>query len=179
MGKTTHEKSFVDYDKPYEQNVIGLKGVIYFGVGLVLLIVITFGLMWALLGVLEENAVATKSSTNPMQMSDIERLPPEPRLQAAPGFGVESQNGRVNLELYAPQSEYIQLRSDWEEMWAKGTIDKSTGIMTGLPIDEAKARFLSGQIQTQSGRDVEKVLRESQMVVTDASSGRVMSLRRR
>ena len=43
-----HEKSFVDFDKPYEQNLIGLQGIIYFAVGLFLLIVITFGLMWAL-----------------------------------------------------------------------------------------------------------------------------------
>ena len=56
MGSTKHEKSFVDFEKPYEQNIIGFKGIVYFGVGLVLLIVITFGLMWALLGVFEDQA---------------------------------------------------------------------------------------------------------------------------
>ncbi len=40
-----HEKTFVDFDKAYETNLIGLRGVIYFGVGLFLLIVVTFGLM--------------------------------------------------------------------------------------------------------------------------------------
>ena len=41
MGSTKHEKTFVDYDKTYEQNIIGLKGIVYFGVGLLLLIVVT------------------------------------------------------------------------------------------------------------------------------------------
>ena len=35
MGSTKHEKSFVDFEQPYEQNVIGLKGIFYFGIGLV------------------------------------------------------------------------------------------------------------------------------------------------
>src|SRR5690349_21228806 len=106
MGSTKHEKSFVDFEQPYEQNVIGLKGIVYFGVGLFLLIVITFGLMFALLNVFESDAQETKKSENPyMRMTEVERLPPEPRLQLAPGFGVQGENGRVNLELKAPASE--------------------------------------------------------------------------
>ncbi len=66
MGSTKHEKSFVDFDQPYEQNTIGLKGIFYFGIGLFVLIVITFGLMWALLGVFEEDAKQNKASANPM-----------------------------------------------------------------------------------------------------------------
>ena len=94
MGSTRHEKSFVDFDKPYEQNMVGLKGIIYFGIGLLLLIVITFGLMW----VFDERPQGsmrreTKSSDNPMAMTDRERIPPEPRLQLAPGFGIDSPNG--------------------------------------------------------------------------------------
>jgi len=52
--KTKHEKSFVDFDKTYETNVIGLRGIVYFGVGLFLLIVITFGLMLVLQNVMED-----------------------------------------------------------------------------------------------------------------------------
>lgn len=179
MGKTTHEKSFVDFEKPYEQNIIGLRGIVYFAIGLLLLIVVTFGLMWSLLGVLEDNAITTKQSTNPMQATQRERLPPEPRLQAAPGFGVDAPSGRVNLELQAPQSEYRQLRNDWEKLWKEGSVDKGSGAVTGMPIDEAKTKFLSGEIKTQTGRDNEKAIRESQLTITDASSGRVMALRRR
>ena len=100
MGKTRHEKSYVDFDKPYEQNLIGLRGIIYFGVGLFLLVVITFGLMWLLLDVFETQVRESDAQArNPMQLTEQERLPPEPRLQAAPGFGVDTKDGRVNLEL--------------------------------------------------------------------------------
>ena len=47
MGNTKHEKTYVDFDKPYEENIIGIRGIIYFATGLFLLIVVTFGLMWA------------------------------------------------------------------------------------------------------------------------------------
>src|SRR5689334_5936252 len=109
MGSTKHEKSFVDFEKPYEQNVIGFKGIVYFAIGLFLLIVITFGLMWALLGVFDDEFAADRKSNNPLQLSDKDRLPPEPRLQSAPGFGVDGPNGRVNMELGAPQAEWREL----------------------------------------------------------------------
>ena len=74
------------------------------GFFLLMLILITFGLMWALLGVFEDQAKVDKASNNPMAESEKERLPAEPRLQAAPGFGVDSPNGWVNMELVAPQA---------------------------------------------------------------------------
>ena len=100
-----HGHSETSFEKGYEENVVGIKGIAYFGVGLFFLILITFGLMWSLMGVLEDKAKETKSSNNPMAMSEMEALPPEPRLQAAPGFGIQGPNGPVSLELTAPQSE--------------------------------------------------------------------------
>ena len=55
-----HEKSYVNFDKAYETNLIGLRGVIYFGVGLFLLVVITFGLMFFLQNIMEEQSVKDK-----------------------------------------------------------------------------------------------------------------------
>jgi hypothetical protein len=179
MSSAKHEKSFVDFEKPYEQNVIGLKGIIYFGVGLLLLIVITFALMWAFNGVLEENAQETKRSNNPMALSDREALPPEPRLQAAPGFGVDSQNGRVNLELMAPQSEYIELKRQWEAAWKNGVKDARTGTVVSLPIDQAKQMVLQRNLKARTGPEAEQAARGAQMVLNDSSSGRLATVRRR
>jgi len=179
MGSTKHEKSFVDFEMPYEQNVIGLKGIFYFGIGLFLLIVITFGLMWALLGVLEEDAKATKSSNNPMEMSDKESLPPEPRVQGAPGFGVDGPGGRVNLELRAPQSEYWELQKQWTKVWSEGMKDTKTGAVTAMPINEAKEKFLAENVKARSGADANKAVKESRMRFSDSSSGRVASEKRR
>ena len=121
-----HERSFVNYDRTYETNIIGLRGVVYFAVGLFLLIVITFGLMYVLLNVMEDQAIETKDTKNPMMMNEREQLPPEPRLQAAPGYGVESERGFVNLELKAPQSEYREIERQWAELWKNGQKDQKT-----------------------------------------------------
>src|SRR5215203_3879116 len=150
MGSTKHEKSFVDFEQPYEQNVIGLKGIVYFGVGLFLLIVITFALMWALLNVFEDDKrKEVQASANPMAQSEIDRLPPEPRVQLAPGFGVESPNGRVNLELRAPQAEYWELQKQWKEVWEHGQKDPHTGAVSSMGINEAKDKFLSQQVKAK------------------------------
>ena len=179
MGSTKHEKSFVDFEQPYEQNIVGLKGVVYFGVGLVLLIVITFALMFALLNVLKDDSAGEKDSASPMAMSEIERLPPEPRLQAAPGFGVESPDGRVNLELRAPQAEYRELKKQWAEIWENGAKDPHTGAVSSMPIDTAKEKFLEQAVKARSGPEAEQETLRSKMYFTDASAGRRAADRRR
>lgn len=174
-----HEKSFVDFEKPYEQNLIGLKGIIYFGIGLFLLIVITFGLMLAMQAVLEDYFKPEKASTNPIPLSDKEKLPPEPRLQAAPGFKVEGPNGPMNLELKAPQAEYWELKKQWETAWKEGQKDPKTGTVITMPIDKAKDLVLQKSLKAKSGPDAEKAAKEPSMVLSDASAGRVTSIRRR
>ncbi len=178
--KTEHEKSFVDYDRTYETNLIGLRGVIYFAVGLFLLIIITFGLMFFLINVMEDQAVEAKDQKNPMMMNDTERLPPEPRLQAAPGFSVESeQGGRINMELRAPQSEYWELERQWEKQWAEGQKDAKTGTVVTLPIEEAKNKLLQENIKTRTGELADKALNESRSITSYSSAGRTASDTRR
>ncbi|MBA3692243.1 MAG: hypothetical protein H0W77_02215, partial [Acidobacteria bacterium] len=155
---TKHEKSFVDYDRTYETNVVGLRGIVYFAIGLFLLIVITFGLMLVLQNVMEDQAAETKDAKSPMMMNARENLPPEPRLQAAPGFGMDSEQGRVNMELKAPQSEYREMERQWEKLWAEGQKDAKTGTVVTLPIDEAKRKFLEENMKTPSGEQSEKSL---------------------
>jgi hypothetical protein len=181
MSKTRHEKSFVDYDKPYEQNLIGLRGIIYFAIGLFLLIVITFGLMFALLNVMEDQAKESKDQANPLMMTDKERLPPEPRLQAAPGFGVDSERGRINMELQAPQSEYWELRRQWENELRNGQRDPKSGSTVTMPINQAKEAFLqqsAGQNAT-AGQNGTDLLEESRQSFSDSSSGRQLNEKRR
>jgi len=179
MSSSKHEKSFVDFDKPYEQNLIGLKGIVYFGIGLFVLIVITFALMLAFQGVLEDYAKETKSSSNPMAMNDRESLPPEPRLQAAPGFSIQSDSGPINLELREPQAEYRELRKQWEAIWKEGRKDKATGTVIALPVDQAKAMLREKKLKARSGPAAENALKEAGMIITDASSGRKATLKRR
>ncbi len=174
-----HVNSPVDLDKPYEENEVGLKGVVYFGVGLLALIVITFALMWGFLTKLRDFARESAGPANPMRLDEIKRLPPEPRLQAAPGFGVDSDTGRVNLELLAPASEYIQMKKQWDELRAKGRVDPKTGMVVMMSVEKATEKFLSSNIKAKSGVEAEKVLRDATKTVSDSSAGRLASETRR
>ena len=174
-----HEKTFVDFDKPYEQNLIGMKGIVVFAVGLVLLIVITFGLMWALENVMESDAKDSKGSKNPLALNEQENLPPEPRLQSAPGFGVTGENGRINLELREPQAEYRELRKLWEKGWHEGQTDKATGTVIALPIEKAIEKYLEENANVKTDANASKIYEESQKFVSQSSSGRTSTDTRR
>ncbi len=174
-----HEPTIPDLDKPYEHNVISINGILKFGVGLLVLIVITFVLMALLYNVLQENPLETKTADNPMAMGEKQRLPPEPRLQLAPGFGVESPDGRVNMELGAPQAEYRELKKQWDVLREQGSKDPKTGAVTALSIDEAKAKVLKQALKAKSGPDAEKFVEESRKYFSDASSGRMKSATRK
>jgi hypothetical protein len=179
MGSTRHEKSFVTFEKGYEQNVVGLKGIVYFAVGLLLLIIITFALMWALLKVFADNAAEVNGQNPPLMMNEKERLPPEPRLQLAPGWSVDAGNGPVNLELSQPGAEYRVLHQEWLDIWKNGVRDPKTGVTSMLPIDQAKQKFLEENVKSRTDAQSQNEYDSSRMFYSDASSGRVASLTRR
>lgn len=179
MGSTKHEKSFVDFEKPYEQNIIGMRGIVYFGIGLLILIIITFALMWALMNVMHGYAEENAAPSHPLALSDKERLPPEPRLQAGPGFGVDSQDGRVNMELIEPQAEYRELKKQWDVLIRDGRKDPKTGTIVTMPVAAAKQILLEQNIKAKSGADAEKLLTDSKRAISDSSAGRLASEIRR
>ena len=174
-----HEPTVSDLDKPYEPNEIGVGGIIKFGVGLFILIVVTFGLMWVFYNVLEQNALERFGVAEPMALSDKEQLPPEPILQVAPGFKVDLPTGRVNLELAPPQAEYRELKKWWDDVAEHGQKHPGTGTVVAMPIEEAKTIYLGVEKKAKSGADVENLAVESQKYVSDASSGRQVSASRR
>ncbi|CAN5519292.1 hypothetical protein BH10ACI2_BH10ACI2_06960 [soil metagenome] len=179
MSSKKHIDTTVDLSRPYEENEIKLRGILGFAIGLFLLIVITFGLMYAFLNVLKDYNKENAGPANPMGMSEKERLPPEPRLQAAPGFGVDSEKGRVNLELMAPQAEYREMKKQWVQLWEHGQKDEKSGMVTMMPIDEAKEKFLAQNVKAKSGPEVEAFYAGSQSFISDSSAGRVSSEKRR
>ena len=181
MSKHTNTES--DFELPYEENIIGMKGIIYFGVGLFLLIVITFGLMWVFqYQVLEPDMKArNEANKNPMTMSKTERIPKNLQLQSAPGFGIDDPRTgeRINLELREPQAEYWELLKIWEDQWENGekVLDPKTKeeTMVSLPMKEAKERFLNSQIKAKTGPDAEKALSDARSIISASSSGRTRS----
>ena len=179
MASKKQELTPADYEKPYEQNEIALRGIVGFAIGLFVLIAVTFLLMWVFLNRLRVYATPEATYANPMRENEKDRLPPEPRLQLAPGFGVDSTSGRVNFELAAPQSEYRELQRQYKETWTKGVKDERTGMVTVLPIEEAKAKLLTQNIKAKTGEQAEAAKIASRKFISDASSGRMASETRR
>lgn len=175
-----HEEVEVNSDKPYEVDVLNFKGIVYFCVGLTLLIVVTFGLMWIFQYKVLQPQAEESDYKNPMAMTEEERLPPEPRLQSAPGFGVDGKDGRVGLELREPQAEWKELQKQYKDIWEHGEKGKDGKTVISMPIEDAKAKLLKdGNIKAKSGKESEKALKELDAFVSGASAGRRSSEKRR
>jgi hypothetical protein len=130
-------------DVSHEASDVNVASIIKFVGGLFVLTVITFVLMKLLFKVLEDRAAKLDPPARPMALTEKERLPPEPRLQAAPGFGVTISEGKqVNLQLREPKAEYEELRKIWKEV-LEGKPDPRTG-KAGMPIDEAMKQVVEG-----------------------------------
>ena len=109
----------------------------------------------------------------PMALTQQERLPPEPRLQAAPGFELGLEDGRtIKLETREPEAEYKFLRQQWEENLKTGLKDRS-GKVVGMPIDAAIDKVVSGEgLPTRVKGPSGKLSDYAISMPTAASSGR-------
>ena len=128
----------------HEKSDVSVRGVMTFVIVLTITtIAIAIG-MWMLFGYFNQRE-AKAPRPGPMVLSQEERLPPEPRLQAAPGFQITTEDGQTrNLEKAAPQTEYRILRQQWEENLKTGLKDQS-GNVVGIPIDQAIEKVVSGE----------------------------------
>lgn len=162
--EVTHEYSDVD-----------VSGIFKFAIALTIgTIVVAVG-MWLLFKYFQTRD-AKEPQPGPMALKQNERLPPEPRLQAAPGFGVTLEDGQVvKLELAEPQSEYRYLRLQWEEALRTGGRDQS-GNVVGMPIDEAIKAVVT-QLPARTKEAPTKLEDYAISVPTAASSGRMTEKR--
>ena len=132
-------------DCAHEASDVDVPGILKFVLGLTVLSVAVFVLMWGMFRLLNAQETEKEPKAGPMAMTEQERLPPEPRLQAAKGFGVKLKNGEtVNLENKEPEAEYRVLREQWEgQLKCSGQpeISFDTGC---VPIDRAMEQVLQG-----------------------------------
>jgi hypothetical protein len=112
-------------------------------------------------------------------MTEKERLPPEPRLQAAPGFGVNLGEGkeRINLQLREPQAEYNEMRKIWDQALA-GKPDPRTGRVS-MPIEDAMKKVTEdGSLKTRPQTDGQQQIGAGGMDIPSyQSSGRMTEKR--
>ena len=161
----------------HETSDINVRGVLTFVVALTIATIAVCVGMWLLFRYFEQQE-AKEPGPGRMALKGEERLPPEPRLQAAPGFEVTLESGqKINLAKAAPQSEYRVLRQQWEENLRTGLKDQ-TGNTVGMPIQDAIDKVVSGEgLPSRVKGPAGKLEDYAISMPTAASSGREMEKR--
>ncbi len=146
-----HETPDVSYisnpDVAHEHTDVPVTPVLKFIGGLVVFFGIAFAAMYLMFLFFQRRELAAEQRPSPLQRQGEERLPPEPRLQLAPGFGVTGEDGkRVPLAydpagqtdiIPQPQSEYWTVRDEWErKLGGYGWVDEPAGTVR-VPVEEA------------------------------------------
>ena len=133
-------------DVTHEASDVNISGILKFVMGLTVLGAVVFVLMWGLFRFLNAQETEKEPPAGPMAMTEEERLPPEPRLQAARGFEVKLENGEViKLEKREPEAEYRVLREQWEQRLNCHSGDESSGPSPNcVPIEQAMKKLLEG-----------------------------------
>jgi hypothetical protein len=152
----TPDTSYIkNVDVTHEVSDVYVGGIAKFVVALAVLMVVSFLLVWALFRSLESRSVEPPPS--PMALSEKDRLPPEPRLQGAPGFAEKlDKSAQANKEKKTehtpeitsqapapkdPMWEIRVLRQQWNDVLEYGPVDQN-GQRYGMPIERAKDEVL-------------------------------------
>jgi hypothetical protein len=156
----------------HETSDINVTAVLSF---VLILLVSTIGVyigMRLLFGYFQAQEQVKGARRGTLALRDKERLPPEPRLQAAPGFEVTLENGeKVPLQLKEPQAEYKVLAEQWEQA-LKGQLKDQTGGTT-MPIDEAIKQIAAQGLPTRATGGSTPLTDFGVRIPTAASSGRM------
>lgn len=133
-------------DVRHEASDVDISGILKFVLALTVMTAFVFVLIWGLFWFLNAQETEKEPQPGPMAMTEQERLPPEPRLQAAKGFGVKLEDGSwVKLENKEPEAEYRVLREQWEQrLNCKNGDGSQVAAANCIPIDEAMKKLLEG-----------------------------------
>lgn len=137
-------------DVTYETSDVSVGSIAKFIGGLTIMTVAVYLLMWGMFRVM--SAQEEDEPVSPMALSQKERLPPEPRLQSAPGFAeelrkevaVKGEEHAQTLKEEAPKDplwEIRVLREHWKTALENGVKDPSGKVLV-MPIEEAKKELL-------------------------------------
>lgn len=167
-------------DVTHEMSDVHVQGITTFIAGLTVMTIVVYLLMWGMFRVLttREEKQDNNDPPSPMAMTGKERLPPEPRLQSAPGFaeeldkeagGKESEHAQGLPKPKDPLWEINVVRTHWESILKNGAKDQS-GRFVILPIGEAKKELLKQGLPVRTN---EPGKADSNGLPTAASSGRM------
>lgn len=165
----------------HEASDVNIMAILKFTFVLLLIGIVVSVLMWWMLKYFEAREVKReqKAPAGPMALTEKERLPAEPRLQGAPGFGDDLDLGEgKNLALLPPDTEYKVLSERWKVILERGQKDAKSGAVTSLPIEQAIKQLVQQGLPSRPAAEGQKSFRQVMEVPAYSSAGRTMEVRR-
>jgi hypothetical protein len=150
-----HETPDVSYitnpDVAHEESDVAVRPLLWFVGGLTLFTLVTCLAMFLMFKYFLNREMAQELAPSPLARKNEERLPPEPRLQLAPGWQVTSDDGRRQDLSYSadnaghvpqPWSEYLLVSDEWKrEIEGYGWADEQAGTVR-VPVEQAMRVYL-------------------------------------
>ena len=156
-----HETPDVSYitnpDVAHEESDVAVRPLLWFVGGLTAFTIITCVAMLLLFMFFQAREESEELAPSPLARQGAERLPPEPRLQLAPGWEVEAEGRRQDLSYstdnagYVPQpwSEWLLVNAEWQrELKEYGWADQQAGTAR-IPVERAIDLYLERRSQQQ------------------------------
>jgi len=155
---TSHIKNI---DVTHEASDVQVGSIAKFVLALLVLTIATHVVLWGMFRVLKTSEETKEQQTHrsPLAMTGDERLPPEPRLQGAPGFAqsLESKAPGEHAQVIPsggprpprdPLWEIHALNEKWRDVLEHGPVDEH-GQRYGMPIERAKEEALKQLTEKQ------------------------------
>jgi hypothetical protein len=177
-------------------NDVQMRGIIGFLVGLAVMTVVVYLLMLLMFKVMDSrpDPADLKNPRSPLALKERERLPPEPRLQSAPGFAqkleseaqpkeseAHAEKGHAKDQAESPKDrtfELEKLQEKWQQDLKDGPKD-SSGKVIGIGIDQAMEQLVNeNALPVRAITTATKAEEFGVDMPTAASSGRVTEKRK-
>ena len=149
-----HETPDVSYitnpDVAHEESDVAVRPLLWFVGGLTFFTIIVCLAMLLMFKFFQGREESLELDPSPLARQGAERLPPEPRLQLAPGWEVEREGKRQDLSYstdnagYVPKpgSEWVQVNEEWQrELKEYGWADQQAGTAR-IPVERAIDLYL-------------------------------------
>ena len=156
-----HETPDVSYitnpDVAHEESDVAVRPLLWFVGGLTFFTIIVCLAMLLMFKFLQNREESQELAASPLARQGAERLPPEPRLQLAPGWEVEKDGKRQDLSYstahdgYVPQpgSEWTEVNKVWQrELKEYGWADQQAGTAR-IPVERAIDLYLERRARPQ------------------------------
>jgi len=154
ITETPDASHIKNIDVTHEQSDVQISGIAKFIIALSVLAIAVHIALWGLFLLFQKTATQSERETHrsPIAMTGEERLPPEPRLQGAPGFAQNLETTKVEehpqptpadgfVPPRDPMWEIRALREQWTHVLEHGPTD-ANGQRFGMPIEQAKEEAL-------------------------------------